>query len=112
MAEFHVLRRAEQIVRQELSGNTLQSQDAPCCWFYVVGIVGVILVGWILPLHSSLWQDEFGTFWIAKDSLADMVFRASFAMQSPIYQFLPWAFMRLGRDTEAVMRLPSTITAA
>src|SRR5690349_19263997 len=76
-------------------------------FFYGVGIGAVVLLGWIFPLGSSLWQDEFGTFWIAKGTFAEMVSRAFLSMQSPLYQVLPWLFMKIA-PSEALMRLPST----
>src|SRR5690242_20270204 len=107
MAQFQVPRitltfsgptSAQQHVRLSCGSPTL---------FYGVAIGIVVLLGWIFPLGSSLWQDEFGTFWIAKGTFAEMVSRAFLSMQSPLYQVLPWLFMKIA-PSEALIRLPST----
>ena len=75
----------------------------------------VLVIGglWLLPLFSSLWVDELGTWWAVKDGLGDAVHRAlTFHGQSPLYYAIVWVFRTVGGDSEAVLRLPSLISAA
>lgn len=63
---------------------------------------------WVLPMRSSLWLDETGTFWIARDSVADTVARAwSWSGQSPFYYLIAWAAVHVGGKSEIVLRIPS-----
>jgi 4-amino-4-deoxy-L-arabinose transferase-like glycosyltransferase len=74
--------------------------------FAIVGL-------WLVPLFSSLWVDELGTWWVVKDGLGDAVDRAfRFHGQSPLYYAIVWAFRTVGGNSEAVLRLPSLIAAA
>jgi 4-amino-4-deoxy-L-arabinose transferase-like glycosyltransferase len=68
---------------------------------------------WLVPLFSSLWVDELGTWWAVKDGLGDAVDRAfRFHGQSPLYYAVVWVFRTVGGNSEAVLRLPSLIAAA
>lgn len=68
---------------------------------------------WVLPMGSSLWLDETGTFWIAKDSIADTVARAWFwSGQSPFYYLTAWLAVHVGGTSEIVLRIPSLIYMA
>jgi len=68
---------------------------------------------WLLPMRSSLWLDETGTFWIAKDSLADTVARAWFwSGQSPFYYLTAWLAVHIGGTSEIVLRIPSLVCMA
>ena len=68
---------------------------------------------WLVPLFSSLWLDELGTYWVVKDGLGDTVHRAlTFHGQSPLYYSIVWAARSLGGNSEAVLRLPSLIATA
>jgi mannosyltransferase len=68
---------------------------------------------WLVPMFSSLWLDELGTWWVVKDGLGDTVDRAlAFHGQSPLYYAIVWLARTIGGDSEAVLRLPSLIAAA
>jgi uncharacterized membrane protein len=73
----------------------------------------VIACLWLVPLFSSLWLDELGTWWVVKDGLAETVDRAlTFHGQSPLYYLIVWVARTVGGDSEAVLRLPSLIATA
>ena len=76
----------------------------------IVGIlVGfVVLLLWVVPIRSSLWLDELGTWWVVKDGLGDAVDRAyRFQGQSPLYYLIVWFSRSVGGSSEVVLRLPS-----
>src|ERR1044071_3917030 len=76
-------------------------------------IAVTVLVLWLLPIRSSLWFDEFGTYWIARDSLADTLARSQgWSNQPPLYYLIAWATMKLGGSSEIVMRVPSLLFMA
>jgi uncharacterized membrane protein len=78
-------------------------------------IVTAVVIGslWLVPLFSSLWLDELGTWWVVKDGLGDAVHRAlTFHGQSPLYYSIVWAARNVGGNSEAVLRLPSLIATA
>jgi mannosyltransferase len=72
----------------------------------------VIFSLWLMPLASSLWLDELGTWWVVKDGAGDAVHRAlTFHGQSPLYYLIVWSARMVGGDSEVVLRLPSLIAA-
>jgi mannosyltransferase len=80
-----------------------------------LAIVTAVVIGslWLVPLSSSLWEDEFGTWWVVKDGLGDAVHRAvTFQGQSPLYYLIVWAARVVGGNSEVILRLPSLIAAA
>ena len=81
-------------------------------WLAIVTAV-VICSLWVMPLFSSLWLDELGTWWVVKDGLGDTVHRAlTFHGQSPLYYLIVWSARVVGGHSEVVLRLPSLIAAA
>ena len=78
-------------------------------------IVGLFLIGLYLRLESmttSLWLDEFGTFWVAQSGLREAIERSwSFQGQSPFYYLLPWASLQILGESEAALRLPSLVVS-
>jgi hypothetical protein len=61
-----------------------------------------------VAIDSSLWIDEFGTLWVARDGAADVIDRAyAFQGQSPFYYLLPWATVRVFGESEIALRTPS-----
>ncbi|MCX6626780.1 MAG: glycosyltransferase family 39 protein, partial [Candidatus Solibacter sp.] len=67
-----------------------------------------VIVLWVVPVRSSFWLDETGTFWIIKDGLANLVARSAYwSGQSPLYYLTAWAALIAGGRAEWVMRLPS-----
>ncbi len=78
-------------------------------------IVTAVVIGalWLVPLSSSLWLDELGTWWVVKDGLGDAVHRAlTFHGQSPLYYSIVWTARTVGGNSEVVLRLPSLIATA
>jgi mannosyltransferase len=68
----------------------------------------VVLALWMVPMISSLWLDELGTWWVVKAGLRQAIDRAwTFQGQSPLYYVIEWAARAIGGDTEIVLRLPS-----
>jgi uncharacterized membrane protein len=78
------------------------------------GVTAVVIASlWLVPLFSSLWLDELGTWWVVKDGAGDTVHRAlTFHGQSPLYYLIVWAARVVGGHSEVVLRLPSLIAAA
>jgi 4-amino-4-deoxy-L-arabinose transferase-like glycosyltransferase len=67
-----------------------------------------VLVLWVLPIRSSFWLDETGTFWIVKDGLANLLARSAYwSGQSPLYYLTAWTALVAGGSAEWVLRLPS-----
>ncbi len=80
-----------------------------------LSIATALVIGclWLVPLSSSLWLDELGTWWVVKDGLGDTVHRAlTFQGQSPLYYLIVWAARAVGGNSEVVLRLPSLIATA
>src|SRR5688572_1537907 len=79
---------------------------------YAAGMV-VVVAGILLRLDgltSSLWLDEFGTFWVVEGNFATMLERAwVFQGQSPLYYAFPWMSRQVFGDSELALRLPSLL---
>ena len=61
-------------------------------------------------LTSSLWLDEFGTFWVVEGDFRTMLDRSwTFQGQSPLYYALPWASMQVFGESEIALRVPSLL---
>jgi 4-amino-4-deoxy-L-arabinose transferase-like glycosyltransferase len=81
--------------------------------YLVVLLALTSAVLWLLPISSSLWLDETGTFWIVKDGLRQTFDRAlRFQGQSPAYFVIEWFARRLGGHHEVALRLPSLVAMA
>ena len=78
--------------------------------FYLFLTAWAVFRLWVLPIRSSFWLDETGTYWIIKDGLANAFVRAMhWSGQSPLYYVIAWfAHLAPGR-TEVMLRLPSLI---
>ena len=78
--------------------------------FYHFLTAWAVLLLWVLPIRSSFWLDETGTYWIIKDGVPNLIARAiSWSGQSPLYYLIAWlAHLARGR-TEVILRLPSLI---
>ncbi len=73
--------------------------------------IGVLKL-WLLPLSSSFWVDETGTFWTVKDGIGEAISRCYlWPSQSPLYSGIAWAALQLGGPPEIALRLPSTLAA-
>ncbi len=79
-----------------------------------LSIATALVIGslWLVPLFSSLWLDELGTWWVVKDGFRETVDRAlAFHGQSPLYYLILWATRNVGGHSEVVLRLPSLLAA-
>ena len=76
-------------------------------------IVGIVFLGLFLRVYetapSSLWTDEFATYWISSaGTLSECVARAVPTQgQSPFYYILEWSILKLLPDNEFSLRLLS-----
>jgi mannosyltransferase len=78
--------------------------------FYQFLTAWAVLMLWVLPIRSSFWLDETGTYWIIKDGLANTFARAiDWSGQSPLYYLVAWLAHLAGGPTEVILRLPSLI---
>ena len=70
----------------------------------------VIVALWITPMFSSLWNDEFGTWWVVNGSVRQTVTRAEAVQgQSPLYYLIAWGVRHVTGPNEFGMRLPSLV---
>jgi uncharacterized membrane protein len=80
-------------------------------FYWIIGGVIVALV-WIRPIASSLWTDEFGSWWVIKDGFRQAIDRSwTYQGQSPLYYLMVWATRHATGDQEWALRLPSVILA-
>jgi hypothetical protein len=78
--------------------------------FYQLLTAWAVLTLWVLPIRSSFWLDETGTYWIIKDGLANLFARAMASSgESPLYYLVAWLAHFVPGRTEAILRLPSLI---
>ncbi|MEK7403919.1 MAG: hypothetical protein AAB225_02315, partial [Acidobacteriota bacterium] len=64
---------------------------------------------WLMPIGSSLWLDECGTYWVIKDGLQSMYPRSLLLLQSPLYCLTAAAATWVGGLNELALRLPSVL---
>ncbi len=74
-------------------------------------VLGALARLWILPLPSSLWLDEFGTWWVTNGSLDEILSRVRLFPQSFPYAVIVWLARAAGGSSEVVLRLPSLLAA-
>ena len=80
-------------------------------------ILSIVLLGLFFRFFekspSSLWTDEFATYWISNaPSLSECISRAAPTQgQSPFYYILEWVILRILPHTENSMRLLSILTS-
>ena len=80
-------------------------------------ILPVILAGLFFRIYekapSSLWTDEFATYWISSaHTPVECVTRASLTQgQSPFYYLLEWGVLKFSPHNEFSLRLISLITS-
>ena len=68
---------------------------------------------WLMPLPSSFWGDEAGTFWTVKDGLRSMLERMQvWPNTSPLFGIISWAAYKIGGAHEYALRLPSVVAIA
>lgn len=100
--------RDESASQAAFSGGLGLVRDRYLLAVCLLGVAGL----WIMPLRSSLWLDETGTFWVIQGSLGDVVHRAlDFQGQFPAYYVLLWGWSKLAGTSEIALRLPSVFAA-
>jgi mannosyltransferase len=68
---------------------------------------------WIMPLGSSFWCDESGTFWTIQGGPGAILTRyLEFPSTPPAYAIISWSAYTLGGAHEYAMRLPSVVAMA
>jgi 4-amino-4-deoxy-L-arabinose transferase-like glycosyltransferase len=78
--------------------------------FYRVLTAWAVVTLWVLPIRSSFWLDETGTYWLIKDGLANLFPRArGWSGESPLYYLVAWLAHFVPGRTEVILRLPSLI---
>ena len=94
------------------AGAEVDSNERSHRLFYLV--VGGLIVAalWVRPIASSLWIDEFGTWWTIKDGVRQAIDRSwTYQGQSPLYYLVVWGTRHLTGDAEWALRLPSVVFA-
>jgi uncharacterized membrane protein len=78
----------------------------------MASLLGIMFVRlWLMPLGSSLWLDEIGTYWVTNARFTEIVPRAQLFPQSVPYAAIVWMVRALGGTREIVLRLPSLLAA-
>lgn len=75
-------------------------------------LICILFIVFFTPtIRQSLWLDETVTYWVVKDGLWDLFYRAiHYQGQSPFYYFIVWCFIQLLGNAEWVLRLPSLLS--
>ena len=99
--------RVEQ--REAPPSETRAEVDEPFHGAFFWTAAGLVVAAlWITPMFSSLWNDEFGTWWVISGSARQTVARAEAVQgQSPLYYLIAWALRHVTGPNEFGMRLPS-----
>jgi uncharacterized membrane protein len=78
--------------------------------FFILILIFFILF-FIPGMSRSLWIDETITYWIVKDGLRELFYRAiHYQGQSPFYYFIVWCFIQIFGNAEWILRLPSLLS--
>jgi mannosyltransferase len=81
-------------------------------FLWIAAAVGVAVL-WLWPLPSSLWVDEFGTWWVIQGGIREVIDRAwTYQGQSPLFYVLVWGLRHLTGSGEWALRSPSVVAAA
>jgi uncharacterized membrane protein len=93
----------------EAPADTDTASDRRFLW--AIGALVVVAL-WLRPIASSLWWDEFGTWWTIDGGFRQAVDRAwTYQGQSPLYYLIVWSTRHLGH-AEWALRAPSLLFAA
>jgi 4-amino-4-deoxy-L-arabinose transferase-like glycosyltransferase len=97
--------------QSELIAPDIGTTDVPKEHFHLLVGILFLLVGalWLLPLGTSLWLDETGTFWIVDGSFWQTIHRALESSGSIPYYVVVWLAKTIGGTSEVVLRLPSIV---
>jgi mannosyltransferase len=77
--------------------------------FYQFLTALAVLWLWVMPIWSSFWLDETGTYWVIKDGFASAFVRAMDWLNSPLYYLIARLAHLVPGRTEVTLRLPSLI---
>jgi mannosyltransferase len=100
-------------VSPEHASATSQSDDRAHLALLSTVVALVVLRLWLVPLTSSLWVDELGTWWVVKDGVGEAANRAyTFQGQSPLYYLIVWLAKVVGGTSEIALRAPSLVATA
>ena len=81
--------------------------------FFGVATALVASILWLLPIGSSLWLDETGTYYLVKDGLGPSISRSlEYGGTSPLYAVVAWLTTSIEPHSEVALRLPSLIATA
>jgi len=64
---------------------------------------------WLMPIGSSLWLDETGSYYLATEGWSDYIAGRLPHMQTPLYTALIHVLATIGGRSEVLIRLPSLI---
>jgi mannosyltransferase len=96
-----------------IEGHALRLFPSHALWIGYVAVLAIVVFrGWIVPLSSSFWLDETGTYYIISGSWAQYLDRMAYNIQSPFYTAVLWPVFHLGGTSELVLRLPSILAMA
>ncbi|MBV9625472.1 MAG: glycosyltransferase family 39 protein [Acidobacteria bacterium] len=88
-----------------------QAHVSPAAQKALYAIMAIAIVRfWLMPLGSSFWVDEAGTFWTVKDGLRSMLERMQLWPNTPpLFGIISWAAYKIGGAHEYALRLPSVV---
>jgi hypothetical protein len=73
----------------------------------------VAVRSWLMPLGSSFWLDETGTFWLIKGGPSEILSRSiHWVGTSLVYGWVAFAGYMVGGHNEIALRLPSVVAMA
>lgn len=76
----------------------------------MLALGALAVAAWAIPLGSSLWLDEAGTFWVIRGSVANTIEAAArYQGQTPAYYVLEWLIRRVAGANEIALRAPSFV---
>ncbi len=80
---------------------------------FIPPLVVAVILCWVVPMWTSLGVDECGNWWVVKDGFRVMLERSRFWLggQSVLFNSLVLAAMRLGGDSDAVLRIPAVVSS-
>ena len=93
------------------------SETTPSVWARVLDLLcaalaaGLVARLWIAPMRSSLWLDEFGTWWVTNGRFAEILPRVRIFPQSLLYAVVIWLTRAAAGTSELALRAPSLLAA-
>ena len=71
----------------------------------LIALAAAVAGLWLLPIASSVWVDEAGSWWVIRDGLSPTIERSIDATgQSPLYYVMLWAWTSATGTSEVAMR--------